>query len=494
MKKHNLLKTIGIVFLIFVILSWIIPVASFSSGELTKGTIKPVGLIDLVYYPLITMATFIQYGIIILAIGGFYGVVNKTGVYSKLVDYLVKLAKKNEKRFLVIVISVLSLLASLTGLPWALFIAVPLLITVILSLGFSKLTAIASTVGAILVGMAGSTYGMSSGYSLYFLSLGVHTDILAKFVLLIILTFLLIMFVLSRTKKEVIETTSEEKTEGTKKGSKKTTATEKKTSEKVKVEKPLYEEKAGNKKSFWPLMIVIDLTILILLVGTYNWYLTFKMTYFTDLYNSLSEIAIGDIPILSNILGSSLTPLGYWGSYETALIIVIASLLLGWIYNIKFDEILSSFGEGAKKVLKPALLVILANVIFTIMINAQTGNIAITITNYITGLSEGVNVFATTLASAFGSFFFNDFYYLLTNVMGPIQAAWTDVEFYSVLAIVFQSVHGLMLLFLPTSMILLAGLSLCDISYKDWLKYIWKFLIQVLAVILIVALILSMLV
>ncbi|MDD2435328.1 MAG: hypothetical protein PHO63_03640 [Bacilli bacterium] len=492
MKKHNLLKTIGIVFLIFVVLSWIIPISSFSSNQLVKGSIDPIGLLDLIYYPMISIATFIQYGILILVIGGFYGVINKTGVYSKLVNYFIEKTKNNEKQFLVILISLLALLASLTGLPWVLLILVPFFMTVILSLGFGKLTAIASTIGAILVGITGSTYGTNSSYIMSNVLLGIHTDIVAKFGLLVLVTFLLITFVLTKANKDLSKKV--EKTEETTKNKKKTTADEKKVVSKVKVEKPLYEETESSKKSFWPLVIIIDLLILILLLAGFNWDLTFGVKYFTDLYYKIAEVTIGDVPILSNILGSSLTPFGYWDTYLISIMVIIVSLLIGWVYNIKFNEIITSFGEGAKKVIKPALLVMLANVVFVVVASSQSGNVAITITNYITSLSEGVNVFTATLASAFGTFFFNDFRYLIGNIMAPIKSVWINVEFYSVMAIVIQSIHGLMQLFLPTSMILIAGLSLCDVSYKEWLSYIWKFLIQILVVILIIAIILTMLV
>ena len=475
MKKHNLFKAIGIIFLIFIVLSWVIPVGSFDSGAFVKGKINPIGLLDVVYFPILTITTFIQYGVLLLVIGGFYGVVNKTGVYANVVDYLVKKNKGKEKQFLIIIISLLSLLSSLSGLVWPLFILVPFLMTVIISLGYSKLTALASTVGAILVGLVGSTYGVNSGYSNYFYNLGIHTDIIAKFAILVITTFLLIVFVLAKAKKENPKKL-ETKTEN------------------VKVEKPLYDGKSTNKKSVLPLILVCGLAFIILLIGAYNWYLVFKVSYFTELYNNIAAVTIKDIPIITNILGYTTVPFGYWGTYEMAIVLVVASLILGWVYSIKFDEIISAFGEGAKKVIKAAFYVVLANIIFAVMFNAQSGTIFATMMNYILGLSEEVNVFVAGIGSAFGSFFYNDFYYMMSNAVKPVQAVWTDVGFYSVLSIVFQSVYGLMMLFIPTSMILVAGLSLNDISYKEWLKYIWKYLLQILAVVGIIALLLSMLV
>ena len=38
----------------------------------------------------------------------------------------------------------------------------------------------------------------------------------------------------------------------------------------------------------------------------------------------------------------------------------------------------------------------------------------------------------------------------------------------------------------PTSLLLVGGLTYLNISYKEWLKYIWKYLIQVLVIALLV--------
>ena len=56
--KRNLLKVIGISFFIFVILSWIIPVGTYTSGKLTTSGIDPVGLGDLFNKPISAIVTF----------------------------------------------------------------------------------------------------------------------------------------------------------------------------------------------------------------------------------------------------------------------------------------------------------------------------------------------------------------------------------------------------------------------------------------------------
>ena len=103
-KNNNLLKAILVCFLFCVLLTWLIPIGSISEGNVTVSTISPVGLFGLVYIPVITIATFVQYTLVIFGIGGFYVVLAKTGVYSKLVDKVAKKYDKKEKLFLIITI------------------------------------------------------------------------------------------------------------------------------------------------------------------------------------------------------------------------------------------------------------------------------------------------------------------------------------------------------------------------------------------------------
>ena len=88
------------------LLSFVIPAGSYSSGAFTSLTTIPVGLYDLIRTPLITIATFIQYGLLFLAIGGFYGVLNETAAYSKIVEGIVKRFKNKKVWFLIISVSV----------------------------------------------------------------------------------------------------------------------------------------------------------------------------------------------------------------------------------------------------------------------------------------------------------------------------------------------------------------------------------------------------
>ena len=215
MKKYDLLKVLGIAFLILVVLSWIIVPGTISSGEFTSGeTTAPLGIFDLFRLPVITFGTFFQYGIIILLIGGLYGVMNKTGVYGKLIEGVKNKFKGKEKRFLIISMIVLIVLSSLTALTWVLFILVPFLVAVLLNMKYDKVTALAATVGAILIGSIGCTYGFGiNGYIINLFSIDVHYEIITKIVLLAVLSVIYIGFVIKMAnKKENVKEVASEKT------------------------------------------------------------------------------------------------------------------------------------------------------------------------------------------------------------------------------------------------------------------------------------------
>ena len=108
----------------------------------------------------------------------------KTGLYSKLVDSVCSKFKNNEEIFLILVITVLALLSSLTSLTWPLFVFVPFVIGVILVMGYNKITALLSSVGAILVGNMASTYGFNvAGYVNFFYNTELNNGILLKIIL-----------------------------------------------------------------------------------------------------------------------------------------------------------------------------------------------------------------------------------------------------------------------------------------------------------------------
>ena len=87
------------------------------------------------------------------------------------------------------------------------------------------------------------------------------------------------------------------------------------------------------------------------------------------------------------------------------------------------------------------------------------------------------------------SLFTSEYQYAINIVYSYASSVYaSDLK---VFAIIFQAIYGLVSFFAPSSAMLLVGLSYLNIPYKDWMKYIWKFLVAMLVVIIVVALIIA---
>lgn len=513
MKKHNVLKVIGIAFLVLAVLTWIIPAGSYSSGSYVKSGTMPFGIFDFTRIPLIAITNLVQYSLVLLVIGGFYGVLNKTGVYTSLVDKVVKKFSKKEKKFLVLSILVFAILSSVVGTNFAILILVPFMVAVIMLLGYSKLVAMLSTIGAMLTGTLAAICNTEI-FTVFaqYLTLDLTKNILVNIVFFVIVIVLYILLVLAISKNEKIVTKEKKATakstkatktvKETKTTSKKTTKAETKAKkdvitvkEETKEEREIlfYDAKAVNKKkSFVPLTVILCIILLISFVAMFNWPTLLKMTFFDEIYESVIGIKVGDYTLIKNILGT-LTPFGYWTNYEFIMFILLCIPFIAWLYNVKFDDVIDGFASGAKKLAKPAIYVLLANLLYAAMYSTSTGdNIFYTIIHFFLGLSEKFNAIVVGSITLIGGFIFSDFSALASTMATPITSVYASTNMYPIIAFIMQSIYGLLMFIAPSSMLLIVGLTCFDISYGKWLKTIWKYLLKVFIVIILVLIILSM--
>lgn len=468
MKKNSnsILKALGITFLIVVLLSWVIPAGTYSNGTYTSlSSTLPIGLYDFIRIPVLTIATFIQYGLLFLAIGGFYGVLNKTGVYSNLVNNISKKWSKDKKKILIITIILFAVLTSLTGLTDLMFILVPFFATILLKLGYSKLTTLTSTIGAILIGNVGCTLGFNIwGYLAYYFSLDMKKFIFARIILLIMAVVLLIITLSKNTKES------------------------KKTKDEETLDIPLYEENKG-KKSTLPLIILSSILFVLLLVGGYNWYYSFEFDFFNNLYESISTMEIGGYALFKNLLAMENVPaLGFFQNYDITIILIFASLLIGWVYNIKAKDIVSNFAKGAKEMLLPAVYATLSCVVFAAILNMSSGNFVNTIISKFVNAEE-FSFFGTVGTSLVSGFVYNDFSTSLSKIYAIF--ATYDTNVIPIIAFIIQGMFGIVSILAPTSIYLVVGLSYMDVSYKEWIKHIWKYALILFGIIIVVAFILT---
>jgi len=477
MKKHNLFKIISIAILAFVVLSWIIPTASWNGSEIVKAEeLTRIGIWNVFNMFTVSIGSFVIYPIYLIMVGVFYLVLNKTGVYQRMVNNFAKRMKKRPKLFLAIVISILAILSSVTNLGLMLFLFVPFAISVILKLGYDKFVALSSTIGAIFVGMIGSTYGYYINHFInQVLSLDVNSNIIAKLVLLVVCTALLIVYEFAYIKKLKTKQSKAEVVEAT-------------------TDELLIETTEKTTRRTWPMLVVFAIVAIVTLLSTFGWAAIFELDWFTKFHETVMGIKIGDFKVFEYIFGSpvaigyymqyGIKEFGQWDYTDLSILLVFASLIIGLMYRVKFSDILDSFKESGKKFAKAGLLIILAYTLFVL-------NYYIPIfTTVISWFGDTFNIVTSSIAAILSSFINIDMMYVAQSTLSTMSQVFASSSLNPTLGLLYQAMYGLTSFFAPTSIILIAGLCYLNVSYKEWFKHIWKLLLELLVVILLVLIVL----
>ena len=106
-----------------------------------------------------------------------------------------------------------------------------------------------------------------------------------------------------------------------------------------------------------------------------------------------------------------------------------------------------------------------------------------TLTNMIFSGATKFNPYLVSLVAFIGNVFHTDLGFTGYVVGGYfISTFGQNVD---VIHIIFTSMYGFVGLFVPTSALLVIGLSYLDIDYKTWIKHIWVFALALLVILLI---------
>jgi uncharacterized ion transporter superfamily protein YfcC len=468
MKNLKLLKIVSIAILTVLLLTWVIPASTYDGYNLRFVGMKPVGLWDLFNSVGISIGYFWQPGLFILFAGGFYGVLNKTGTLKLLVDEIKKLFKGKERIFLIISLVFFGIITAITGIYFPLFALVPLFLAVILSMGYSRLMALLCTVGAIMIGSISAIYNDA-----FYAVLGLENfpNLLYSIMLLVLTLLLTATYIwkiaeVKKSKKKEIENNS-----------------------------LLYLDEHKELKqhhSLWPVAAAFGALSLLLILAMTPWAALFRVeeTIFDKWYTSITDFSIREFPIFHNILGETIAPFGSWGTVEFLTIFALLSLFVGIMYKISLRQMFDGFMEGMNRVFSVAVLVVIVN---TVVIFTLNSGFYVTIINALVNLTNNFNIVTMAINTFLGSALIVNNVYLANYVLWVTTGVASYQINMPLLALISQAMYGLMMLIAPTSMLLLAGLAYLDVSYVDWVKYIWRLLLVLSGIVFVVLIIAALL-
>ena len=457
MKKNNTLKVLLITILFTLLLTWLLPITYYNGG-LNTDVRYPAGIFDIFNYPTLTLYYFGTTAIYVLMVGAFYGVFNKTGIYRKICDKIVKLFHGKEKVFLITVIALLSIIVAFCGLGYELFFLLPLLASIILLMNYDRVTVAITFIGSIAVGFAGSLFASQiTGTYLSSLTIEYKDLIWFRVILLVLGIALLSIYVIRRTKK--LEKVKEDNKD-------------------LIPEKIEVKSKKGKVKASWPAILIFDLILLLMILGTLN-FNAFGVNVFEKFHESVMTFAIKDYTIFAKILGSAINDasFGNWAASEFITVMILGTLVLALVYRIKLSDLFADYKEGARKFGLSAFLMLLA---YTVLIVVSNHPVLLTILKPLLEATKGFNSVTLSVSMFIASIFNVDVYYTSSAMLPYVTSLITDTSVYPLVGFVSQVMHGLAVLVAPTSIVLLGVISYLDISYTKWIKNIWKFALSLL--------------
>ncbi len=428
---------ISILIVMTAILTWVMPGGQYERVEqdgrqvVVEGSFTPIAnepqkLFDVLKSPIKGFAESSGIVFFILIIGGFFAILDKTGVVNILIKNLALFFSSHptlKALYVPALLSIVSLGGAIIGLGEELVALIPLIIAISLVLGYD-------TIVAVAIALVGSAVGFSAGFLNPF-NVGIAQGI-AELPLYSGMGYRIFVWIVLTTIGIVFVTKYALKVQKNPKAS---------LSYNIDLEKRknLKISDKNEKMDFSHKLIVISfiggLIILVFGVLKYGWYI-----------EEIAALFLG-LAVLTGIL-NKMNPL----------------------------EISESFAKGAGSLIKVAIFIAFAR---AIVIVAQDGNIMDPI---LFGLAKFFSNFHPIVSSQFMYLSHNILTFFVVSSSGqavltmPILAPLSDLIGLSrqITILAYQLGQGIFHIFMPTSPLVLAILGIANVSLTTWFKWCWK--------------------
>lgn len=446
------------IIIVVAILTWIVPAGEYELNEeeapipgtyeqLPEEETTPQGISDVMTAPINGFYDAVDVALFVLIIGGFLGVVMKTGAIDAGIAKIVEVFKGRENWMIIILMSLFAVGGSTYGMAEETIAFYPLIIPVFIAAGYDALTAVSVILLGAGLGVLGSTVNpfatsIASGFADVALGKGIGIRLL----ILVVGEIIGIAYTI-RYAKKVKEDPSKSLVADMQEENKKHFLGNQ--------EEDAFPELTGKR-------------ILILAI--------FALTFATMIYGvlPLEEFGVTAIPTL------------WWWFPELTALFLVGAIVVGIINAMGDDEFgeeefVGAFVAGARDLLGVALIVGVSRGI-TVVMNA--GNITATVLHAgETSLSEAGRIPFIVLTYLF----YIPLSFLIPSTSGlatvsmPIMAPLGDFANVarSLVITAYQSASGIVNLVTPTSAVVMGGLAIARVPYGKWLKYVWKLLVLV---------------
>ncbi len=446
MKKFHMPTAYTILFILLILVAaatWIIPAGAYQrQGEEETpiaGTYAPVeqqpqGVGDVLLASFEGFYDAVDVALFILMVGGFLGVVMKTGAIDAGVANVIRLLGGKE----ILLIPVLMVLFSLGGTSFGMWEETmafyPLLIPVFAAAGYDALVGIAVVLLGSGTGVLASTVNpFATGIAAGFAGVSLGEGLILRVVMLVVMDAAAVWFVMAYARKvrahpeKSLVADMPQKFSGKRGG-----------------ETPTLN---GKRKI---VLVIFTVTFLVMVYGV---------------------IPFDDI-------GAPLPALGWWFP-ELSALFMASGMIIGLIYGMGEQETLDAFVAGAADLIGVGFIIGVSRGITTLMNGGM--------------ITDTVLYWGERALDGAGSVTFILLVYLiylplsilipsssgLATLSVPIMAPLGEFAGIGGALIItaFQSASGLVNLITPTAAVVMGGLAFGNVPYDRWVRFIWKLIL-----------------
>ncbi|HEM5167874.1 TPA: YfcC family protein [Streptococcus suis] len=461
------------------VMTWVIPAGQYQvdeAGRLVAGTYEkvaqnPQGIYDVFMAPVRAMLghgateAAINVAFFIIMVGAFLGVVNETGALDVGIASIVKRFKGREKMLIYILMPLFALGGSTYGMGEETMAFFPLLVPVMMAVGFDSITGVAIILLGSQIGCLASTVNpFATVVASDAAGVSVADGMIWRFVFFVVILAMGVLFVANYAEKV--------KNDPTKSLVYKQREADMQHFNVTATQEVNAELSPAQKRVLW----VFVLTFVLMICSFIPWE-DLGVTIFTQFKDWL----IG-LPFIGQVIGSSTAALGTWYFPEGAMLFGIAGIVVGLVYGMSEERLVKSFMFGAADIFSVALICAIARGIQVIM---NDGMITATILHMgeegLQGLSSQVFIILTYLFYLPMSFLIPSSSGLAGASMGIMAPLGEFVNVPASLVITaFQAASGLLNLVAPTSGIVMGALALGRVEIGTWYKFVGKLIVGIM--------------
>ena len=443
MKKFHMPTAYTILFILLILVAaatWIIPAGAYQrQGEEETpiaGTYAPVeqqpqGVGDVLLASFEGFCDAVDVALFILMVGGFLGVVMKTGAIDAGVANVIRLLGGKE----ILLIPVLMVLFSLGGTSFGMWEETmafyPLLIPVFAAAGYDALVGIAVVLLGSGTGVLASTVNpFATGIAAGFAGVSLGEGLILRVVMLVVMDAAAVWFVMAYARK--VRAHPEKS-----------------------LVADLPQKFSGKRGGETPTLNGKRKIVLVI----------FTVTFLVMVY--------GVIPF--DDIGAPLPTLGWWFP-ELSALFMASGMIIGLIYGMGEQETLDAFVAGAADLIGVGFIIGVSRGITTLMNGGM--------------ITDTVLYWGERALDGAGSVTFILLVYLiylplsilipsssgLATLSVPIMAPLGEFAGIGGALIItaFQSASGLVNLITPTAAVVMGGLAFGNVPYDRWVRFIWK--------------------